>query len=69
MELEARSGEVVNHKRLRRLLNEWDFFLKREISRPGPSGVRRILAEGSVQLRFVKGPEFEALAFSLLTSI
>lgn len=53
-ELEAR-GEALNHKRLRRLLNEWDLSLRRTVSPPRPSGVREILTRGVGQLNLVKG--------------
>lgn len=53
-ELEER-GERVNHKRLRRLLNEWDLALMRTVSRPRPSGVREILEGGAGKLNLVKG--------------
>ena len=45
VELEESCGTVVNHKRLRRCLSEWDLALKRQVARPRPSGVRRILKE------------------------
>jgi putative transposase len=53
-ELEER-GEAVNHKRLRRLLNEWDLCLMRTVARPRPSGVREILQRGAGKLNLVKG--------------
>jgi putative transposase len=53
-ELEER-GEVINHKRLRRLLNEWDLALMRTVARPRPSGVREILERGAGKLNLVKG--------------
>lgn len=59
-ELHAR-GEEINHKRLRRLLNEWDLALHRTVARPRPSGVREILHEGKGQLNLVKGWEPEPL--------
>ena len=36
-DLEAAIDEVVNHKRLRRLLNEWDLALFRAVSLPRPT--------------------------------
>jgi putative transposase len=48
-------GEVVNHKRLRRLLNEWDLSLMRTVARPRPSGVREVLERGAGKLNLVKG--------------
>lgn len=53
-ELEAR-GEEINHKRLRRLLNEWDLSLLRTVAHPRPSGVREILQRAEGQLNLVKG--------------
>jgi len=53
-ELRARTGKVVNHKRLGRLLREWDLALKREISRTEPSGIRKALAKGGGQLNLLK---------------
>lgn len=56
-ELEARIGKVINHKQLRRLVGEWDLSLKREISRPEPSGVRQMLDRATDQLNLVVGWE------------
>ena len=57
VELAARYGTVVNHKRLRRLLSEWDLALKRQVARPRPSGVRRILKEAKGNLNLIRGWE------------
>jgi putative transposase len=59
-ELQAR-GEEINHKRLRRLLNEWDLCLMRTVARPRPSGVREILHQGAGKLNLVKGWDPEPL--------
>jgi putative transposase len=59
-ELEER-GEVIGHKRLRRLLNEWDLSLMRTGARPRPSGVREILERGAGKLNLVKGWDPEPL--------
>lgn len=48
-------GERVGHKRLRRLLGEWDLSLLRTASRPRPSRVREILHRGAGTLNLVKG--------------
>lgn len=53
-ELEEAIDEVINHKRLRRLLNEWDLSLPRTVSRPKPSPVRRILSEAEGHLNLVR---------------
>lgn len=53
-ELEERVGEVINHKRLRRLLNQWDLALRRTVSRPKPSPIRRILSEAAGHLNLVE---------------
>jgi len=55
VELAARYGTVVNHKRLRRCLREWDLVLKREVLRPRPSGVRKILKEAKGKLNLIRG--------------
>jgi len=57
VELEARHGIKVNHKRLRRLLSEWDLALRRKVARPRPSGVRRILKEAKGKLNLIRGWE------------
>ena len=54
-ELEAATEEVVNGKRLRRLLNEWDLNLHRTTARSSPSEVRRILREGEGHLNLLGG--------------
>jgi len=55
VELAVRYGVVVNHKRLRRLLSEWDLALRRRVARPRPSGVRVILKEAEGRLNLVRG--------------
>lgn len=47
-DLEEAIGQVVNGKRLRRLLNEWELNLHRTTAQSSPSEIRRILkqAEG-----------------------
>lgn len=59
MELAVRHGTMVNHKRLRRPLSEWDLALKRQVAQPKPSGVREILkeAEGKLNLLRVLDPK------------
>lgn len=52
-ELEEATGETINHKRLRRLLKQWDLALHRRISRPKPSAIRRILADGAGRLNLL----------------
>jgi len=60
-ELRERTGERVNHKRLRRLVNTWDLALSRKVARPKPSRVRRILRTGRGKLDLVSGREMEPL--------
>ena len=55
VELEVKHGIKVNHKRLRRLLSEWDLALRRQVARPRPSGVRRILKEAKGKLNLIRG--------------
>ena len=54
VELEESYGTVVNHKRLRRCLSEWDLALKRQVARPRPSGVRVNLKEGKGKLNLLR---------------
>jgi len=60
VELRAR-GVRVNGKRLRRVLQAWDLALPRQVARPRPSGVRRILRNGRGKLDLVSGREMEPL--------
>jgi transposase InsO family protein len=53
-ELEERTGERVNHKRLRRLLNEHELALSRQMPTSSPSPVRKIIGEAAGQLNLVK---------------
>jgi len=53
-ELRERSGERVNHKRLRRLLREHELGLPRYLPNAKPSPVREILREASDQLNLVE---------------
>jgi len=52
-DLEERAGQVVNHKRLRRLLNEHELGLPRQVSNRSPSPVQEILGEAAGQLNLV----------------
>ena len=54
-ELQASFGERVNHKRLRRVLAQWDLALPRTVSKPKPSGVHQILCRGKGQLNLLQG--------------
>lgn len=49
-DLEEVTGEVVKHKRLRRLLKTWELGLHRMISRPEPSPVWRTLEQAKGHL-------------------
>jgi transposase InsO family protein len=53
-ELRERTGETVNHKRLRRLLGEHELGLPRCLPKAKPSPVREILREASGQLNLVE---------------
>lgn len=53
-ELRERTGEQVNHKRLRRLLNEHELGLPRCLPKAKPSPVRAILQEASGELNLVQ---------------
>ena len=61
-ELAAHHGLKVSHKRLRRLLSEWDLALRRKVAKPRPSGVRVILKEAEGKLNLVRGKKFELLS-------
>ena len=54
-ELEEAIGQVVNDKRLRRLLNEWELNLHRTTARSSPSEIRRILKQAEGHLNRVAG--------------
>jgi len=54
-DLEVEVGEAVNHKRLRRLLNQWDLALHRTVVRPKPSRVVRILRQAKGHLNLAAG--------------
>jgi len=54
-ELRERSGETVNHKRLRRLLRDHELGLPRCLPNAKPPPVREILRETSGQLNLVEG--------------
>lgn len=52
-ELEERTGQTVNHKRLRRLLNEHKLGLPRQVAKHSPSPVQEILGDAAGQLNLV----------------
>lgn len=52
-DLEAAAGESVNHKRLRRLLEEWDLGIRRTVVKPRPSEIRNILGKAAGRLNLV----------------
>nr|WP_251954535.1 integrase core domain-containing protein [Salinibacter ruber] len=54
-ELEERTGQTVNHKRLRRLLSEHELGLARQALGHSPSPVREILGDAAGQLNLVEG--------------
>ena len=54
-ELEERTGQTVNHKRLRRLLSGHELGLPRQVSRRNPSPVQDILGDAAGQLNLVAG--------------
>ncbi len=60
-ELEEVRGEVINHKRLRRLLGEWELGLHRTVSRPEPSPIRRTLTQAKGHLNLVQDLDPQAL--------
>lgn len=60
-EYEDRTGEVINHKRLLRLLDEANLALLRAVNRPGPNPVQQVLKEHAGRLNLVEGFEPEPL--------
>jgi len=54
-ELEERTGQTINHKRLRRLLSEHELALPRQMPKRRPSPVEKILEEASGSLNLVEG--------------
>ena len=54
-ELEERTGQRVNHKRLRRLLSEQELALPRQVSKQSPSPVEKILEKAAGQLNLAEG--------------
>ena len=52
-ELEERTGQTVNHKRLRRLLSEHELGLSRQASKHSPSPVQEILGDAAGELNLV----------------
>jgi transposase InsO family protein len=60
-DLEEAVGEVVNDKRLRRLLGKWELGLHRTISRPEPSPIRRTLKQARGHLNLVEDRDPEPL--------
>jgi transposase InsO family protein len=64
-ELEERTGQTVNHKRLRRLLSEHELGLARHASKHSPSPMQEILGDAAGQLNLVASLDPEPLeAFS-----
>ena len=60
-ELEARTGQRINHKRLRRLLRETNLGLIRHLPRYRPSKVHEILRDNPNRVDLVKGRTFGVL--------
>ena len=64
-ELEERDGERVNHKRLRRVLKDFELGLKRYLPRSKPSTVAKLVAAAGGSADLLKGRSFGVLeAFS-----
>jgi putative transposase len=56
-ELEERTGQRVNHKRLRRLLSERELGLSRHAAKHSPSPVQEILKDAAGDLNLVEGQD------------
>lgn len=54
-ELRERTGEIVNHKRLHRILSEYELALPRSLPTYKPSPVRRLLKEAAGSLNLTRG--------------
>ena len=61
VELAARLGEPVNHKRVKRILRDNHWSLVRQLPRYRPSGVQRILQKRPSELDLVRGRPFGVL--------
>jgi transposase InsO family protein len=60
-ELEERTGQTINHKRLRRLLDETDLAMKRCVPDNEPSELRQIVDARRGDLDLVSGRDFGPL--------
>ena len=56
-ELRERTGRRINHKRLRRLLSDYELRLPRSLPKHTPSPVQRTLRQASGSLNLIKGLE------------
>jgi transposase InsO family protein len=64
-ELAETGAEPVNHKRIRRVLGDYELGLKRCLPRSKPPAVAKLVSEAGSSADLVKGRSFEALeAFS-----
>lgn len=62
---EADGTEPINHKRIRRVLGDYELGLRRCLPKSRPSGAARLITEAGASADLVKGRRFEALgAFS-----
>ena len=60
-ELSESEAEPVNHKRIRRVLGDYELGLRRCLPKPRPSPVSSLIAEAGPSADLVKGRHFEAL--------
>ena len=60
-DLKDLADEVVNHKRLRRLLNDWELSFHRTASRPKPGPIRRVLSKAKGRLNLIRDRDPTAL--------
>lgn len=61
-EVRHRTGQAINHKRIRRILNVADLYLYRTVVRAAPSGVDRILKSHTGDLNRLSGRTFGRFA-------
>lgn len=60
-DLRQHTGEVINHKRLKRLLREYDLGLARQVQQNKPSPLREIVREADDSVDLVNGRDWDLL--------
>lgn len=65
-EFEERTGEVINHKRLLRLLDDTNLALLRTVNEPGSHPIKQVLEDHAGHLNLVEG--FDPELFEMLST-